>query len=298
VSFQLAGLYAQLSEFPKAKEVLDKWFQGADQPTPEAYYLNAVILIQMERYAEAVTSAEQAVALSPNPREGWLSLLVHSYYLVKNYAKMASTLERLIAQVPTKKSYWMLLSAAYFDLDRDDEARAIVQLAYRQGLLDQEKEVRALARLLLANGLPFEAANVLEKGMKDKVLPGKEDVYELLTNAFLQARAEDLALGPLTKGSELAEDAQLNILLGKVYLQDERFEDAIMALNKGLVKAKPDQRGRVYLLLGAAQIGAKRLDEAERAFQSARADEKTRAEADSYLKFLTQERERRASLGA
>ena len=69
--------------------------------------------------------------------------------------------------MPTKKSYWMLLSAAYFDLDRDDEARAIVQLAYRQGLLDQEREVRALARLLLANGLPYEAANVLEKGMSD-----------------------------------------------------------------------------------------------------------------------------------
>jgi hypothetical protein len=45
-------------------------------------------------------------------------------------------------------------------------------------------------------------------------------------------------------------------------------------------------------------MGAKRLDEAERAFQSARADEKTRSEADSYLKFLTQERERRASVGA
>ena len=83
-----------------------------------------------------------------------------------------------------------------------------------------------------------------------------------------------------------------------MYLQRERFEEAISALNKGLAKAKPDQRGRVYLLIGVAQLGAKRLDEAERAFRSARADEKTRAEADSYLKFVTQERERRASLGA
>ena len=298
VIFQLASLYTQMSDFPNAKEVLDRWFQAAEQPSPEAFYLNAVILIQMERFPDAVVSAEQAVALTPNPRESWLSLLAHTYYLVKDYAKMASTLETLIERFPTKKSYWMLLSAAYFDLDRDAEARAIVQLAYRQGLLDQDREIRALTRLLLANGLPYEAAAVLEKGMTDAVIPKQEDSYELLTNAFLQAREEDRALVPLTQGAEVAEDAQLHILLGKVQLKRDHFAEAVVALNQGLAKAKPDQRGRIYLLIGVAQLGANRLDDAERAFRSARADEKTRTEADSYLKFVAQERERRQGLGA
>ena len=298
VTFQLASLYAQIGDYPKAMQVLDVWFQSATNPTPEAYYLKAVILIQMEKVDEAVTAAEQAVALSPDPREGWLSLLAHTYYLTKNYAKMASTLETLIAKSPNKKTYWLLLSAAYFELDRDDEARAIVQLAYRQGLLDKDREVRALVRLLIANGLPFEAAGVMEKGMADNLVPKERDSYELLTNAFLQAREDDRALEPLMKGAETSEDAQLYILLGKVYLQSERFNDAIAALNVGLTKAKPDQRGRVYLLLGVAQLGAKHLDDAERAFRSALGDEKTRKEADNYLKFVTQERERRQGMGA
>ncbi|HYN22157.1 MAG TPA: tetratricopeptide repeat protein, partial [Thermoanaerobaculia bacterium] len=180
VTFQLASLYAQLADFPKAMQVLDRWFRLAAEPTPEAFYLKAVILIQMQRLEEAVVAAEQAVALTPDPREGWLSLLVHTYYLVKDYGKMASTLEALVTRVPTKKSYWMLLSAAYFELDRDEEARSIVQLAYRQGLLDQDREVRALARLLLANGLPYEAAGVLEKGMTAGLIPTQEDSFELL----------------------------------------------------------------------------------------------------------------------
>ena len=298
VTFQLASLYAQLADYPKAMQVLDRWFQAAAQPTPEAFYLKAVILIQMQRLEDAVVAAEQAVNLTPSPREAWLSLLSHAYYLLKDFAKMASTLETLIAQVPTKKSYWMLLSAAYFELDRDEEARSIVQLAYRQGLLDKDREILALARLLLANGLPYEAATVLEKGMADAVVLNQEASYELLTNAFLQAREGERALEPLTKGAEISEDAQLYMLLGKVHLQRDRFEEAVAALNQGLAKAKPDQRGRVYLLIGVAQLGANRLDDAERAFRSARADEKTRTEADSYLKFVTQERERRQGLGA
>jgi tetratricopeptide (TPR) repeat protein len=298
VTFQLASLYTQIGDFPKAMETLDRWFQSAAEPTSEAFYLKAVILIQMQRLPEAVTAAEQAVALSPNPREGWLSLLAHTYYLTKNYPKMSDTLEQLIARSPTKKSYWLLLSAAYFEQDRDEEARSSVQLAYRQGLLDQDREIRALARLLLANGLPYEAAGVLEKAMAASLVPSQKDTYELLTNAFLQAREADRALGPLTKGADLAEDAQLYLLLGKVHLQNDRFQEAVSALNQGLAKAKPEQRGRLLLLIGVAQLGNNKLDDAEVAFRSARGDEKVRAEAESYLKFVTQERSRRRELGA
>jgi tetratricopeptide (TPR) repeat protein len=298
VTFQLASLYAQIGDFPKAMKTLDRWFAAATEPTPEAFYLKAVILIQMERLEEAVVAAEQAVNLTPDPREGWLSLQAHAYFLTKDFAKMATTLERLIVRSPNKKSYWLLLSAAYFELDRDDEARSTVQLAYRQGLLDQDREIRALARLLLSNGLPYEAAQVLEKGMKDAVVPAQKDTYELLTNAFLQAREGEEALEPLAKGADLAEDAQLYMLLGKVHLQGDRYQEAVAALKQGLAKAKPEQRGRVYLLIGMAQLGANRLDDAEVAFRSARGDEKLRSEAESYIKFVTQERARRREMGA
>ena len=298
VTFQLASIYAQIGDYPNAMKTLDQWFAKATQPTPEAYYLKAVILIQMQRLEEAVTAAEQAVALTSEPREGWLSLLAHTYYLTKDYSNMSKTLERLIARSPNKKSYWLLLSAAYFELDRDDDARAIVQLAYRQGLLDQDREIRALARLLLSNGLPYEAAAVIEKGMASTLVPRQKDTYELLTNAFLQAREGDRALEPLTKGADLADDAQLYLLLGKVHLQRDRYKEAVNALNQGLAKAKPEQRGKVYLLLGVAQLGANRLDDAEVAFRSAAGDAKTRAEAENYLKFVTQERTRRQGMGA
>ena len=134
--------------------------------------------------------------------------------------------------------------------------------------------------------------------MADAVVPAQKDSYELLTNAFLQAREGEEALEPLSKGADLAEDAQLYMLLGKVHLQGDRYQEAVAALKQGLEKAKPEQRGRVYLLIGVAQLGANRLDDAEVAFRSARGDEKLRSEAESYIKFVTQERARRREMGA
>jgi tetratricopeptide (TPR) repeat protein len=298
VTFQLAGLHAQLSEYPQAMEVLDRFFAAASSPTPEAYYLKAVILVQLERPREAVEPAEEAVASSADPREGWLSLLSHVYYLVEDYAKMAATLERLIERNPRRKTYWLLLSAAYFELDREDDARATVALAHRMGILELDREHLALARLQLANGLPYECAGVVEQGMSDGVIPARKEGYELLTSCWLQARESDRALAPLARGAELAEDAKLYMVLAKVHLQREHYEEAIAALTAGLDKATPEQRGSVYLLIGVAQLGADRLDEAEQAFRSASASASARNDAESYLEFVVQERERRRRVGA
>ena len=80
------------------------------------------------------------------------------------------------------------------------------------------------------------------------------------------------------------------MLLGQMYLQRERFAPAIEALEKALAKSKPDQRGSVQLLIGVAQLGSDRFDDAERAFRVASGDEKVRRAAESYLTFLKAQR--------
>ena len=213
---------------------------------------------------------------------------------------MAATLERLIVRSPTKKSYWLLLSAAYFELDRDEEARSIVQLAYRQGLLDQDREIRALARLLLSNGLPYEAGEGDREG--DGRRGGSRPERHLRAaheRVPAGARGRTGARTRSTKGADLAEDAQLYMLLGKVHLQRDRYQEAVAALNQGLAKAKPEQRAP---RLPPDRRGAARRQPARRRRGrlpvGARGDEKVRTEAESYIKFVTQERARRREMGA
>jgi len=78
-----------------------------------------------------------------------------------------------------------------------------------------------------------------------------------------------------------------------MHLQRERFEPALDALQKALAKSKPERRGSAQLLIGVAQLGSEHFDAAERAFRAARSDEKVRRAAESYLKFLDEQRARR-----
>jgi tetratricopeptide (TPR) repeat protein len=112
----------------------------------------------------------------------------------------------------------------------------------------------------------------------------------MLSNCYIAAREHDRALEPLAKAGELAEDGEMYMLLGQLHLQRERYEPALEVLSKALAKSKPEQRGSVQLLIGVAQLGSNRFDEAERAFRAASADPKVGDAARRYLEFVEAER--------
>ena len=129
--------------------------------------------------------------------------------------------------------------------------------------------------------------------MAKGVIAPDADAYKLVSNCYIAARENERALEPLTKAAELSPDGDMYMLLGQMHLQRDRFAAALDALEKSLAKAKPEQRGPVNLLIGVAQLGAEHLDAAERAFRAAHGDEKVRRAADSYLKYLEEQRARR-----
>lgn len=288
--YSLAQIYTQLGRYDSALALIDTWFQAAQDPKPDAYYLKAMILVQQERFAEAVEPARRAVELSPEPRESWVALLVVIYSQQKDYPNVAATLERLIAISPEKPQYWVQLAAVQKHLEREARALATLQLANEAKLLREDKEVRQLARLLFLRQQPYECAQVIEMGIASGVVKPDAESYRLMSNCYIAARDNDKALEPLAKAGELATDGDMYMLLGQMYLQRERFAPAIEALEKALAKSKPDQRGSVQLLIGVAQLGSDRFDDAERAFRVASGDEKVRRAAESYLTFLKAQR--------
>ncbi len=288
--YSLAQIHTQLGKYDRALELIDGWFRAAENPKPDAYYLKAMILVQQERFADAVEPARRAVELSPEPRESWVALTVVIYSQLKDYPNVASALERLIAISPGKQQYWVQLAAVQKHLEREARALATMQLAYEADLLKQDKEVRQLARLLFLRQQPYECAQVIEMGIESGAVKADAEAYRLMSNCYIASRDNERALEPLAKAGELAPDGDMYMLLGQMYLQRERFAPAIAALEKALAKSKPDQRGSVQLLIGVAQLGSDRFDDAERSFRVASGDEKVRRAAESYLSFLKAQR--------
>jgi len=290
--YSLAQIYTQLGKYDRALALMDTWFAAEENPKPDAYYLKAMILVQQEDFKAAVEPARKAVELSEQPRESWLQLLVVVYSQLRDYPNVATALERLIAVSPGKQQYWVQLAAVQKHLDREAKALATMQLAYGADLLHEDKELRQLARLLFLRQQPYECAEVIEDAIASGAVKADAESYRLMSNCYLAARENERALEPLAKAGELATDGDMYMLLGQMYLQRERFGPAVQALEKALEKSKPEQRGSVHLLIGVAQLGSERFEEAERSFRVAEDDAKVRRAAESYLRFLKEQRAR------
>lgn len=293
MTYSLAQIYTQLGNYDRALELIDGWFAGEENPKPDAYYLKAMILVQQEKFQEAVEPARTAIDMSPKPHESWLQLLAVIQTQLRDFPSAATTLQRLVAVAPERKQYWVQLAAVQHFLERDAQAAATLELADQAELLGEDKEFRQLARLLFLRSLPLQCAQVIEEAIAQGQVKEDAEAYRLLSNCYLAARESDRALAPLARAGELAPDGEMYLLLGQLHLQRDRFDPALEALQKALAKSKPEQRGSVQLMIGVAQLGSERFDAAEQAFRAARGDEKVRRAAESYLEYLDEQRTRR-----
>jgi tetratricopeptide (TPR) repeat protein len=288
--YSLAQIYTELGKYDQALALMNRWFESAESPKADAFFLKAMILVQQGNFRDAAEPAEKALELADKPKESWLTLHGVINSELKDLPKVERTLEQLVELAPTKPQYWMQLAAVQHHLGHEEKALATMQLAYQAGLLKGDKEVRQLASLLFLGQQPFECAQLIENALASGVVAADVDSYRLMANCLIAARESEKALEPLAKAGELAPDGDLYLLLGQLYLQRERFELAIDALEKGLQKVKPEQRGSAHLLLGIAQLGDEQFAEAERSFKLAVGDAKVHRAAESYLKFLEERR--------
>lgn len=288
--YSLAQIHTQAGKYARARELIDRWFASASDPKPEAWFLKAMILVQQEDFAAALAPARTAIEKSPQVRESWLQLLAAIQFQLQDYAGLVDTLRKLVAVAPGTKRYWVQLATIENSTGKDDEALATLGIANIAGLLQDDKEIRQRARMCFVRDLPECCARTLEEGLESGRVAKDAEAWQLLANCRIAARETDLAVEPLKNAGELGTTARPWLMLGQLELQKERFAEAQQALTKALAKAEPSERGSIELLIGIAELGRKRYEEAGKAFEAARNDEKTKTAAESYLKHLEQKR--------
>ena len=292
--YSLAQMYTQLDQYDKSLALINQWFEREENPKPDAYFLKGMILVQQEKFKEAAEPVEKAIELADKPKESWLTTQGVIYSNLQEFDKVEVVLRKLVEMAPEKMQYWTQLAAVQNHLGMEEKALATMQVAYQGKILKGDKELRQLASLLFLQQQPFDCAKIIKDALDTGAMEADSNAYRLISNCYIAAREQDRALVPLAKAAELSPDADMYMLLGQMYLQKEKFEPALDALKKALVKAKPEQRGSVELLTGIGQIGTEQLDAAERSFKAALADAKVKRAAESYLKFIEDKRMRDA----
>ncbi len=285
VRYNLGQLYVADGRYQQGVDTLRAWFDEVQGPNAEAYLLVANAYGRLERHDEALRWAERGVAKSPEPREEWLALLLSLYFEVERFADVTRVLEQLVERFP-KREYWLQLSAAYAELGKEQESLAALELAYLQGLLETSQELERLARLLLYNDAPYQAARLLETELASGRVQGTAANWELLADGWLNAREVERAVQPLERAATLAEGGDPWVRLARVHVEQERWEAARSAAQKAIARGGLEDPGRAYLLLGVASFHADRREESRQAFARATRHATSERSAQRWLRHL------------
>lgn len=285
--YQIAQLSVAQEKWADAVEHLEHWFRTAEGADAAAYYLLGVAYYQMQNYRAALAPARKAIELSEQPREQWLQLVLALEVQREDFGRAAGILKELIAIAPEKKAYWSQLSSAYAATGEYEHAAAVLQSAYRAGLLTETDEIRRFAQLLAHVGIPFRAAEILDREVDDKSeLAADAAARELLGNCWVAAREYQKAVVPLEQAGELAKNGDTLVRLAQVLAQREDWNRASEALRRALEKGSLSNPAGANLLMGIVAYNRRRPTEARTWFERASRDEALGSQAQGWLRQI------------
>ena len=286
--YQSAQLFIQEEKWREGAAALEEWLETAASPNSAAYYMLTVAYYQLEDFDRALAPAKKTVELMDpaKPNENWLNMLSVLYLQREEYREAIPLLQRLIEAVPDKKIYWVQLSSVYGQVEDYPNALAILQLAQYVGLVTEDADVRRLADLLVYNGIPYRAGTMLEDSIEQQRVTLDDKLYEKLANCWIAAGELDKSLAPLQRAAELAQSGDGYVRLGEVQAQREDWSAAIAAIQRGIDKGQLKDPGNADLWLGIAHYSQKSFDAAVTFFQRARASDRQRQIAESYLQAI------------
>ena len=314
----LAQLNLVKERWDKGISLILQWMDEVETVTAQSYYLLSSAYFQKEDFVRARTNMEEAIRLAEEegyrPKENWYVLLAACFSELKDrkvigpeYAleQQVGIYEILVNFYP-KKQYFLQLGYTYQQMDREEDYMLTLKAAYDKDFLDKESEYLALSQMLLLKKNPYWAAQVLVAGQQKKVtitdedtgeeetvevLKDKEKTLKLLADAWRMAQEIDMAIPVLEKAAKMSKDGDTYVLLGNLYLFEDRMEDSIRAIKNGLAKPKVKSRSQALLVLGQAYFELQNFEEAKKQFRAAARDENKRIKktANSWIKYAENE---------
>ena len=312
----LAQLNLLQENYAKGIELILQWMSEVETVTAQSYSLLGQAYYQTGNFKKALSSMETAVTMAEEegykPRENWYVIMAASIGEMKEEIGEKESLLRqidiyeILVNLFPKKQYFIQLGGGYGQLGRERDYMITLKAAYQKDFLNRESEYLALTQLLLLNQNPYWAAEVFENGQKkmitivdekteeEKIVPVVKDTeknLKLLADAWRMAQEIDRAIPILEKAAKMSKDGESYVLLGNLYLSEDRLEEAAGAINKGLEKGKIKKLSPVYLTLGQVYFELQEFDNAKKNFRIAARDKdkKIKQQANNWIKYTENE---------
>ena len=322
--FTLAQLNLVKENYAKGISLILQWMDEVETVTAQAWSLLGQAYFQQGNFKKAMSSMKTAISMSEEEgyktKENWYVIVAACIgELKKEIGEKNALLQQLdiyeiLVNLYPKKLYFIQLGGTYGQLDRERDYMITLKAAHSKDLLDKESEYLALAQLLLLNKNPFWAAQVLVSGqkkittyqetVKDKatgketkvdktgpVVKSNEKNLKLLADSWRMAQEIEKAIPVLEQAAALSKDGKSYVLLGNLYLSEDKLNEAVDAIKKGLRKGKIDKLSQVHLTLGQAYFELQKFDAAKKEFRIAARDKdkQIKTTANNWIKYTENE---------
>jgi tetratricopeptide (TPR) repeat protein len=297
--YQIAQLYYMKERYRDALSRLELWFCKVppEKIKPHSYVLKASSHAQLKEWPKVIESIDKAIAMAEEPKESWYTLKLASNYELEDFPAAAETLEVMIKLWPDKKMYWTQLSNVWFKLQQDEKALSVIALAHRKQLLDKQADYLYLSNLYSLREVPFKAAEVIQEGLEAGIIEATAKHWTYTADAWYAAEEMERALAAYEKAGQLSEDGEIDLRRGYILIDLERWAEARDALRLALSKGGLNDRktGEAHLMVGMSEFNLGNWDRASAAWGRASRYERSRKSAQQWMNLLREERARKAS---
>ncbi len=297
--FTVAQLYFVQELWRKGIDALRQWFKVADNPSAQAYILLGQGYYQIKDYNRSLTNVLKAVNMYKEkgkvPKEPWYSLLRFLYFEKNDLPNTIAILEEMIVHYP-KKQYWVQLSHMYSEARQEKNQLAAMEAVYVQDLLDKDREQVTMAYLYLNADVPYKAAKVLDRGIADKSVEASSKTLEILGNSWRQAQELEKSIPVMEQAAAKSDKGELYVRLGNIYLNNDQYEKAVQAIERGIRRGGVRRIDSANLALGMAAFNNRQYSKARKAFNEAARDKRSRKHAQQWVKYMDNELDRQRRL--
>ena len=226
--------------------------------------------VEIEDAIKSIEADVKNLAIGPT-KENWWLLLRAAYFELEQMDNVKTVLQRLVIEW-SKKEYWTQLSAFYGQDRQEKEQMAAYQTAYHEGFLEKSSEFVQMAQLYLSVEAPYEAARILQKAIDEGKVDKEEKNWKLLAQAWFLAQYDEEAIVALREAAKLSDDGELDIRLARSLSNMANFKDCIDAAQTAIKKGDLKRLDESYITLGMCQFEEARYDDAKQAFANAKVD--------------------------
>ena len=282
----LADLQMQTEIYKGALKNYYAWMDFTGKSDGNVWVKVAQAHYALKDLAAVIAPADKAIAAfgdkqSQNP----YILKLTSYYERKKFKESVEVLETTVKLFPDVKTYWVQLGQFYTLVEDYPRALQTLELAYTQGYLEKESEIKVLASLYSQGGIPFKTATLLEKHIASGLVKRDDKNLNTIANAWHAAQNIDKAASYYGELAKMTNSAKHFSKQGMLLKQDEQFKGAITALNKA-IELGVQNEGTLQMSIAESYFYLEQYKQANIAIKKAMADPKTKKAAKGWASFI------------